>query len=599
MRFFFAMRRRWPTVGLALAAGFLVGDCLLVLGPYMNGFKTGSLGLLLLGALGMYVLLTAGLDLVIQLLGPTGIARSLWIRMGTILAVAAGLVIAAAEVRSLPLLGVAALFAVLALGRFTWPVAVVIAGFALFPVVKSPPAREAPPNEVASHLGAAAATGPSFVVVVLDTVRFDHTSVYGYHRDTTPNLARLAARGVRFERAYTTSNWSLPSHASLFTGLQSSHHGAHSEHLLLDDHHPTLAEILAVPGYETANFTSNAWISPGTGMSRGFQLYRESWRRTHVDFLLLAKRVYFSLLAPDRDKGGADLVAGIRRWSSERDSTRPYFLFVNVFEAHAPYQHVPREFRRRFAAPDLSLHEMEAIGTRVTTATQNGNLLSQEDAAIGLDLLDGAIAAADALLGEILELVGDDPIVVVVADHGELCGEHTLFGHSNTLYEPLIRIPMVMAGRHIPKGSVLSEVVSLVDIMPTLLAMAGVDGPEVDGEDLGPLLGGSSHGSGRPVRAEQFSPAKGGKGWRHHRGEQSDYLLARKEAVVDGTLKRIVSEEGSDLGYDLKLDPAEQHPFEGAETELDARVPDPGASQTIATIDPLQQKVLQALGYLQ
>jgi len=599
MRFFVAMPRRWPIVGLALAAGFLVGDCLLVVNPYLNGFKTGSLGFLLLGAFGMYALLTAGLDLLIQLLGPGGLARSVWIRMATILVVAAVLVIAAAEVRSLPLLGVAALFSVLALGRFSWPVAVITAAFAFYPVVKSPPAHGPPPTEVASHAGADPATGPSFVVVVLDTVRFDHTSAYGYHRDTTPNLARLAARGVRFERAYATSNWSLPSHASLFTGLLSSHHGAHSEHLLLDDHHPTLAEILAVHGYETANFTSNAWISPGTGMSRGFQLYRESWRRTHVDFLLLAKRVYFGLLAPDRDKGGADLIAGIRGWLSERDAARPYFLFVNVFEAHAPYQHVPREFRRRFTSPDLSLHEMEAIGTRVTTATQNGNLLSEEDAAIGLDLLDGAIAAADALLGQILDLVGDDPIVVVVADHGELCGEHTLFGHSNTLYEPLIRIPMVMAGRDIPEGSVLSEVASLVDIMPTLLAMAGIAGPEIDGVDLGPLLGGGTGASGRRVRAEQFSPDKGGKGWRHHRREQSDYLLARKEAVVDGTLKRIVSEEGSDLGYDLRLDPGEEHPFPGTATRLDARVPDPGASQTVATIDPFQQKVLQALGYLQ
>ena len=97
------------------------------------------------------------------------------------------------------------------------------------------------------------------------------------------------------------------------------------------------------------------------------------------------------------------------------------------------------------------------------------------------DLLDGAIAAADAMLGEVLEMVGEEPILVVVSDHGELFGEHTLFGHSNTLYEPLIRIPMVIAGGALPRGLVVQEVVSLVDIMPTLLAMAAIRAPAVDG----------------------------------------------------------------------------------------------------------------------
>jgi arylsulfatase A-like enzyme len=207
------------------------------------------------------------------------------------------------------------------------------------------------------------------VVVVLDTVRADHTSAYGYQRDTTPNLARLSARGIRFERAYATGHWSLPSHASLFTGLLASRHGAHTEHLALDSHHPTLAEFLARHGYETANFTGNAWIGPGTGMTRGFERNHESWRSYHVDIMLLANRVYYALMAPDWDKGGAETVAGIRRWFSERDTTRPYFLFVNFYEPHGPYQHVPRVFRRRFTDADLSLHALEAIGNRVMTAT--------------------------------------------------------------------------------------------------------------------------------------------------------------------------------------------------------------------------------------
>jgi arylsulfatase A-like enzyme len=599
VRFFLRTRREWPSVGLALAAGFLVGDCLFVVGPYMERFHTGSLWRLLGGALGIYALMGVGLDLALQWLAPVRGARSVWIRMGTILAVAMAIIVVAGEARSLPLLAAAGIFALLALGRFTWPVAAVVAAIVLHPMTQSPTPPEAGRGRTPAQNTPAPAGKPSFVLVVLDTVRADHTSAYGYERDTTPHLARLSARGVRFERAYATGCWSLPSHASLFTGLLPSRHGAHNEHIALDGLHPTLAELLAASGYETLNVTANAWIGPGTGMSRGFQQDHESWRGYNVDFLLLAKRVYFALLAPDRDKGGADSIAAIQRWLSERDATRPYFLFVNVFEAHAPYQHVPRAFRRRFTAADLSLRELEAIGTRVTTATQNGNLLSASDIKTGRDLLDGAIAAADAVLGEVLDLVGDDPIVVVASDHGELFGEHTLFGHSNTLYEPLIRVPLVIAGGGLPAGWIVREIASLTDIAPTLLAMAGASAPEVDGIDLAPLFGAGEHPGQRRVRAEQFRPIESAHGWPHNRPAEIGYLFARKQAVVSANLKRIVAADGSDSGYDLAGDPGEERPFPGAETDLSAHVPEPRATQADVEFDPLQRRMLEVLGYLQ
>lgn len=598
MRLLFRTRRGWPIVGLTLAAGLLVGDCLFVVGPYMEQFHVGSLWPLLGGAFGIYALACVGVDLALQWLAPERAARSVWIRMGTILVVATGFVVAAGESRSLPLVAAAGLFALLALGRFTWPVAAVVVAIVLHPLSWSPSPPEVDHAETLAPDAPALARKPSFVVVILDTVRADHTSAYGYERDTTPNLTRLAARGVRFERAYTTACWSLPSHASLFTGLLPSRHGAHNEHLALDGGHPTLAELLAANGYETVNVTANAWIGPGTGMSRGFEHNHESWRSYHVDLMLLAKRVYFALLAPDRDKGGADSIAGIRLWLSERDATRPYLLFLNVFEAHAPYQHVPRAFRRRFTPADISLRELEAIGTRVFTATQNGNLLSADDAATGGDLLDGAIAAADSVLGQVLELVGDDPIMVVASDHGELFGEHTLFGHSNTLYEPLIRIPLLIAGGSLPRGLVVREIVSLTDITPTLLAMAGARAPQVDGTDLSPLFGGGGPLEPRPVRAEQFRPMELAHGWPRNRPTEIDYLYARKQAVVGASLKRIVAADGSDWGYDLATDPGEERPFPGADTGLSAHIPGPQATAADVEFAPFQRKMLEVLGYL-
>ena len=600
MRFFFRQRPGWPSVGLALAAGLLVSDCLFVVGPLMAQYNAGSLWPLLLGELGIYAMFGLALDLAVQFLGPGVARRSIWIRGGVILAVAMGLTVAAGEARSLPLLAVAGLFAVLALGRFSWPLAAVAAAIALYPAIKSPSLLEGSSESAPMQAAPATLAKPSFVVVVLDTVRADHTSAYGYHRDTTPNLARLAARGVRFERAYATGHWSLPSHASLFTGLLVSRHGAHHEHLALDPRHPTLAELLSQHGYETANFTGNAWIGPGTGMTRGFQLSHESWRSYQVDLMLLATRVYYALMVPDRDKGGTETVAEIRRWLSQRDTERPYFLFVNFIEPHAPYQHVPRAFRRRFTDADLSLRALETIGMRVQTATQNGNLLTAEDVAAGRDLLDGATAAADALLGELLELVGEEPIVVVVSDHGELFGEHTLFGHDVTLYEPLIRVPMVIAGGTFPRGLVAEEVVSLVDIMPTVLALAEIEAPAVDGIDLIPLLNDGGQPGGRQVRAEQFLSHKASAHtWTHQRPTEVVYLFARKQAVVSGSLKRIVAEDGSDRGYDLRADPGEERPFPGEKTNLRASIPNPEAGRTAPAPDPVQRKMLEVLGYLQ
>jgi arylsulfatase A-like enzyme len=598
MRFFFRIPSGWPTVGLALAAGLLVGDCLFVVGPYVSNFHMGSLWPLLRSALAMYVGLFVALDLALQWLGPEPARRSGWLRGGVLLAVALALCVASGEARSIPLLGLAAGFAVLTLGRCTWPIAALGAAIAMHPVFEPPPNSEAPPlAEV--RLRADGTTPPSFLVVVLDTVRADRTSAYGYERDTTPNLAGLAARGVRFENAYATGCWSLPSHASLFTGLSASRHGAHNEHLALDARHSTLAEILARHGYQTANFTGNPWIGDGTGMARGFQHNHESWRSSWLDLMLLAKRVYGGLAAPDGDKGGSDTVSALELWLAERDPTRPYLVFVNIFEAHAPYQRVPRRFRRRFSRSGHSLRSLEAIGMRVLTATQNGNPLSEEDVVAGSDLLDGAVAAADAVLGQVLELVGEEPIVAVMADHGELFGEHTLFGHSNTLYEPLVRIPMVLAGEGLPAGLVVRETVSLLDIMPTLLAVADIPPPTaIDGIDLGALVGGGARLDTRPVAAEQFRPPEA-HGWRRQRPGEIEHLLARKQAVIAGGIKRIIAEDGSDAGYDLRTDPGEERPFAGSGTRLPARVPVPEADRRPVALDAVPRKMLQVLGYLQ
>ena len=157
----------------------------------------------------------------------------------------------------------------------------------------------------------------------------------------------------------------------------------------------------------------------------------------------------------------------------------------------------------------------------------------------------------------------------------------------------------MIAGGSLPAGSAIQEIVSLTDIAPTLLAMAGAPAPEVDGIDLAPLFSAGKHPDQRQVRAEQFRPMASAHGWPHNRPAEIGYLFARKQAVVGGSLKRIVAADGSDSGYDLATDPGEKRPFPGAETSLRANLPEPQATAAEVHFDPLQRKMLEVLGYLQ
>jgi arylsulfatase A-like enzyme len=158
---------------------------------------------------------------------------------------------------------------------------------------------------------------------------------------------------------------------------------------------------------------------------------------------------------------------------------------------------------------------------------------------------------------------------------------------------------MVIAGGTLPQGLIIEEVVSLVDIMPTLLALAKIQPPALDGIDLRPLLRKGGKLERRLVQAEQFRSDTHARSWAHQRPAEVDHLFARKQAVVSRSMKRIVAANGSDRGYDLRVDPGEEQPFPGSDTELSARVPEPEAGRTAPAPDPVQRKMLEVLGYLQ
>lgn len=304
----------------------------------------------------------------------------------------------------------------------------------------------------------------SILLVTLDTTRADRLGCYGRAEAGTPTLDALAARGARFERAYTTAPITLPAHASLLTGSTPPHHGLRDNGArALAPEVETLAETCARAGRRTAACVSGFPLAHLFGLDQGFELYDDHLQPGHESPGAIQER-------------RADAtVRQARAWLAGLGSTESFFLWVHLFDPHDPYD-APAEFARRF--PD--------------------------------DPYQAEIAFVDSALGTLLgelELLGrgDDTLVVVTADHGESLGEHGELTHALLLYDATVRVPLLLAGPGLAPR-VVAAPVSLVDVAATLVELAAIDdGGEFSrhsGRSLVPLLAGASEPG--PERAPYF-----------------------------------------------------------------------------------------------
>jgi arylsulfatase A-like enzyme len=314
---------------------------------------------------------------------------------------------------------------------------------------------------------------PHVVVLLWDTTRADRLEAYGYGRPTTPWLESVAAEGVLYEQCRAPSPWTLPSHASIFTGLLPAHHGASNLESPLAPSHRTLAERLREAGYDTILVSNNSLVHPATGVAQGFDSFRDVVR--------------------ERGRHGADLALGIlgeemaRRRADPARASRPLFLFVNLMEPHLPYD-PPEEIERAWrpaGTTDAEAAEAKAfgfpgdvahnLGIRRIDARALERLSALYDAEIRS--LDGHSRAIEALLAREGVLgAGTDSLLVVASDHGENLGEHGLLDHKLSVSDALLRVPLVIRGRgRFEGGRRETAQVRLQDLFPTLLAAAGVD----------------------------------------------------------------------------------------------------------------------------
>jgi arylsulfatase A-like enzyme len=342
--------------------------------------------------------------------------------------------------------------------------------------------------------------------VVMDTVRKDRLTPYGYDRPTTPNLEAFAEEATVFEQAVAPAPWTLPVHASLFTGMYPSRHGADQENPYLEGA-TTLAETLSAAGYDTACYSSNAWITPYTHLTDGFDdqdnffevmpgeflsgPLARAWKTMNDNEALRAvadKLVSLGNTAHEyfAGGGGADskTPAVIDRTQSFVEDADRSFAFINLMDAHLPY-HPPEEFAEEFAP-----------GVDSTAVCQNSKEYNSGARDIDDDeweairgLYDAEIAHIDDQLGRLFDWLKaegrwDDTMVVVCADHGELHGEHDLYGHEFCLYDPLVNVPLLVKHPDLDADR-RTDQVELLDLYHTVLDTLDVEGgtPAAPGED--------------------------------------------------------------------------------------------------------------------
>lgn len=416
----------------------------------------------------------------------------------------------------------------------------------------------------------AAPGAPNVLLIVLDTVRADRLGFQGYGRDTTPRLDQFASHAVRFEQARATAPWTLPSHVSMFTG-RLHHEMDISAYRTIDKSYPMLAELLRDHGYATAGFVANTFnCNAAYGLDRGFARY-EDFRQNQVISMLealnsteLGRNVFHYAgvaynLGLDPDFGRKD-AATINRdalsWLSGQGE-RPFFVFLNYFDAHDPYV-LPEGTKAKFgpASPTREQDSFLRLWSWVNRRT-----LTPSDITLLRDAYDDGIAYLDDQLGRLFDELGrrkllENTLVIVTSDHGEHLGEHRLYGHAKSLYRQETHVPLLMFGLpRIPEGRTVSQPVSLRDLPATIFDLLGIlDHSPFPGQSLARFWAGKEGEAPAtdPVLSETILRTTVSRN-----PNRAPALRGPMQAIADGQFDYIVNSDGVEELYNFVTDPEE------------------------------------------
>ena len=478
---------------------------------------------------------------------------------------------------------------------------------------------ETPPEPSAPTSGM-----PDVVLVSIDTLRADRLGAYGRSPTITPEMDRVAGEGVVFSRTLASSPWTVPSVASMLTGLPAVRHGAGMAlgsgqtflRSALKFEHTTLAERFAAAGYRTRAVVANGFLSPQLGMNQGFEQFATPFANASGAIFVRDVPLARLILAfiPDENLGDyrAEGVTKTALGFLAEESDAPLFLWAHYIDPHTPFQADPAQLDHDAWQAEMQQHMPEPLedGTVVgevfagTTHVRGGMLwLGPEDRRRIEDYYDRAVGYVDAQVGRLFaalrERDGRPVIAVVTSDHGEEFWDHGYFEHGHDYYREVTRIPLIFWGPgSLPAGRVEDGLAGLVDVAPTLLELAGLEAPAPEAPDEGRSLAprwNAADPESKPPPAPRFA------------GSNLYHLPA--VLMEDGPWRFILRANGAQELYDVTADPAERHNLalqhpEVAERYRQALEPRlatflTGSGDGPAEISPETLEALRALGYVQ
>ena len=439
------------------------------------------------------------------------------------------------------------------------------------------------------------------VLVSIDSLRADHLGAYGYAPPTSPTIDRLARGGVTFERAYSTTSWTLPSHAAMLTGLDNLAHGVIDAGTRLPEAIDTLAESLSRAGIRTTGFFSGPYLHPTFGMAQGFDRYEDCTSLAgEIEERRLSPRDHIS---SHKDVTNPQLLESLGRWLEGAPSGRN-FVFIHMWDVH--YDYVPPERYVELFDPDYA---GSLDGRNYVFNDRIRPDMRPRDLQHLIALYDGEIRYTDDTLGRLLSALEEAGLleraaVIVTADHGEEFFEHGKKGHRNNLFEESVRIPLIV---HLPgfapPRARIDRVVSLVDLYPTICELFAVEcDPRRPGQSLLGFLRGEAPAARGDALAELTRDAR----------KTQLFSLIRSEDKVVLRPRRATADYYADVGQEgdgaraperelAERDPAARSILEQLHRRVDearalgAELAAGGPESP--EIDPRMQQQLEALGY--
>jgi arylsulfatase A-like enzyme len=479
---------------------------------------------------------------------------------------------------------------------------------------------------------------PDVYVIVLDTLRASEGPNGDRPAETMPWLGAWAASdAVSYTRGVSVAPWTLPAHASLFTGLHPSVHGANELHPRLVARAPTMAEWFKDQGYRTAGVSANAWVGPEFGLARGFDAFVRVWqvRKADSDVTRVLKGAQhlsdrqkaMRVLATRRPTDALNLsfrylrrrirygdfnAAGVNREAIrfvESDRSSALFLFVNYMEAHAPYWG-PRRHRRRFLPAGITSLSARRIPQSSSKVNAGVATLSEADLEVLRALYRAEVRYLDERVSQLVAAIDErrgleNAVVVILSDHGDNIGDHGLLGHNYSMWETLLHVPIVIRYPGGAAGGTRDpRLAQTVDVLPTVVQVAG-------GTLSGAIAGRSlrSAATRETATAEYLAPMPSLETMRRkYPGADLDRFDRSLRALRTADDEKLIwDSKGEHQLYDLRADPGEttnlalQRPERVAELAgLLGRDPErsPSGAAHVAQMEDDVRRQLEAMGYL-